>query len=83
MSQKKFVVDDETQIVRVVRSYLKIANSHIVAVSHRQEALFLARVEKPNLGVLDISMPKMDGLEFTCVSGLTFQGLYTYVDCVR
>ena len=65
MSQKILVVDDEVQIVRVVRSYLEQANYEVITASNGQDALFLARDEKPNLVVLDISMPKMDGLEFT------------------
>ena len=65
MSQKILVVDDEIQIVRVVRSYLEQANYEVITASNGQDALFLARDEKPNLIVLDISMPKMDGLELT------------------
>jgi two-component system alkaline phosphatase synthesis response regulator PhoP len=65
MTQKILVVDDEIQIVRVVRSYLEQANYEVITASNGQDALFLAREEKPNLVVLDISMPKMDGLEFT------------------
>jgi DNA-binding response OmpR family regulator len=65
MSQKILVVDDEIQIVRVVRSYLENANYQVLTASNGQDALFIAREEKPNLVVLDISMPKMDGLEFT------------------
>ncbi len=65
MSQKILVVDDEVQIVRVVRSYLEQANYAVITASNGQDALFLARDEKPNLVVLDLSMPKMDGLEFT------------------
>ena len=65
MSHKILVVDDEVQIVRVVRSYLEQANYQVITASNGQEALFIARGEKPDLVVLDISMPKMDGLEFT------------------
>ncbi|MDF1513971.1 MAG: response regulator transcription factor [Anaerolineae bacterium] len=65
MAQKIMVVDDEIQIVRVVRSYLEQANYDVITASNGQDALFLAREEKPDLVVLDIAMPKMDGLEFT------------------
>ena len=65
MSQKILVVDDEVQIVRIVRSYLEQANYTVITATNGQDALFLARDEKPNLVVLDLSMPKMDGLEFT------------------
>ena len=65
MSQKILVVDDEIQIVRVVRSYLEQANYAVITAHNGQDALFLACEEKPNLVVLDLSMPKMDGMEFT------------------
>lgn len=59
------VVDDEREIVRVARSYLEKAGYRVVTASNGQEALFVARDEKPDLVVLDLQMPKMDGLEFT------------------
>ena len=43
MAQKILVVDDEAQIVRVVRSYLENAGYQVVTASNGQEALTLAR----------------------------------------
>ncbi len=63
--QTVLVVDDEKEIVRVVRGYLEKAGYRVVSASNGQEALFVARDEKPGLVVLDLQMPKMDGLEFT------------------
>ncbi len=65
MAQKILVVDDEVQIVRVVRGYLEKAGYRVVTASDGQEALFVARQETPDLVVLDLQMPKLDGLEFT------------------
>lgn len=65
MVQKILVVDDELQIVRVVRSYLEKAGYRVLTASNGQDALFVARHEKPALVVLDLQMPQMDGLEFT------------------
>ena len=65
MTQKILVVDDELQIVRVVRGYLEKAGYRVVTASDGQEALFVARQEKPDLVVLDLQMPQLDGLEFT------------------
>jgi len=59
------VVDDEPEIVRLVRSYLEQDGHRVVAAFNGKEALYTARHEKPDLVVLDILMPKMDGLEFT------------------
>ena len=65
MPQKILVVDDELQIVRVARSYLEKADYRVLTASNGKEALFVARHEKPDLVVLDLQMPEMDGLEFT------------------
>lgn len=65
MPQKILVVDDELQIVRVARSYLEKAGYRVLTASNGKEALFVARHEKPDLVVLDLQMPEMDGLEFT------------------
>ncbi len=65
MAQKILVVDDELQIVRVARSYLEKAGYRVLTASNGKEALFVARHEKPDLVVLDLQMPEMDGLEFT------------------
>jgi DNA-binding response OmpR family regulator len=63
--QKILVVDDELQIVRVVRGYLEKAGYQVLTATNGQDALYLARDERPDLVVLDIQMPKLDGLEFT------------------
>jgi len=65
MVNKILVVDDELEIVRVVRSYLERAGYQVVTATNGREALFVARHERPALVVLDLQMPEMDGLEFT------------------
>jgi DNA-binding response OmpR family regulator len=65
MAQTILVVDDEPEIVRLVRAYLEGAGFRVVTASDGQEALYVARDEKPDLVVLDVLMPRMDGLEFT------------------
>jgi two-component system alkaline phosphatase synthesis response regulator PhoP len=65
MTETILVVDDEAEIVRLVRAYLEQAGYRVVTASDGQEALFVARHEKPDLVVLDLLMPRMDGLEFT------------------
>jgi DNA-binding response OmpR family regulator len=65
MTQTILVVDDEPQIVRLVRSYLEKAGFRVVTASDGEQAIYVARHEKPDLAVLDILMPRMDGLEFT------------------
>ncbi|HHN93465.1 MAG TPA: response regulator transcription factor [Anaerolineae bacterium] len=65
MAQTILVVDDEPEIVRLVRAYLENAGFRVVTASDGEQALYVARHEKPDLVVLDILMPRMDGLEFT------------------
>jgi two-component system alkaline phosphatase synthesis response regulator PhoP len=65
MTQTILVVDDEPEIVRLVRAYLEQAGYRVVIASDGQEALHVARREKPDLVVLDVLMPRLDGLEFT------------------
>lgn len=63
--QTILVVDDEPQILRLVRAYLEEAGFRVVTASDGEQALYVARHEHPDLIVLDIRMPKMDGMEFT------------------
>ncbi len=63
MSSKILVVDDETKIVRLVRSYLEQSGFTVVEANDGQTALIQARREKPDLVVLDLGLPGIDGLE--------------------
>ncbi|MFP4345774.1 MAG: response regulator transcription factor [Anaerolineales bacterium] len=65
MPRTILVADDEPQIVRVVRGYLEQAGYRVVSAHDGREALFAARHERPDLVILDLQMPEMDGLEFT------------------
>jgi DNA-binding response OmpR family regulator len=57
------VVDDEPKIVKLVRSYLVQAGYTVVEAGDGQTALIQARREKPDLVVLDLGLPGIDGLE--------------------
>ncbi len=57
------VVDDEAPIVDLVRFTLEDADVRIVEASDGAEALVLARRIKPDLVLLDVHMPSLDGLE--------------------
>jgi two-component system alkaline phosphatase synthesis response regulator PhoP len=63
MSQKILVVDDEAEIVRLVRAYLERAGFAVVTASEGREALAVFRHERPNLVVLDLNLPGLDGLD--------------------
>ena len=58
------VVDDKASVVQMLRDYLCGKGYHAVTASNGREALFVARQEKPDLVLLDIMMPEMDGFDF-------------------
>jgi len=64
MSQLILVVDDEVNLVKVVRGYLEQAGYRVVTANDGREALFTAREYQPDLIILDLMMPVMDGLAF-------------------
>jgi DNA-binding response OmpR family regulator len=57
------VVDDEPKIVKLVRDYLERAGFVVRAATDGRTALSLARTEKPDLMVLDLGLPQLDGLD--------------------
>lgn len=63
MSAKILVVDDEAKIVKLVRAYLEQAGFSVVTAEDGQTALIQARREKPDLIVLDLGLPAIDGLD--------------------
>lgn len=58
------IVDDKLNTLRLLTDYLSEMGFRIVTASNGREALMVARHEKPDLVLLDIMMPQMDGLEF-------------------
>src|SRR5512142_1129514 len=65
MAQTIMVVDDEKRLVSLVESYLNQAGYRVVTASNGKEALAVAARENPDLIILDLMMPEMDGHEFT------------------
>jgi two-component system alkaline phosphatase synthesis response regulator PhoP len=63
MSQKILVVDDELDIVKVVRAYLEQSGFRVITVSDGEQALAAFRHEQPDLIVLDLNLPKLNGLD--------------------
>jgi two-component system alkaline phosphatase synthesis response regulator PhoP len=57
------VVDDEPGIVAIARDYLDRAGFRVITAGDGVTALRLARTERPNLLVLDLMLPGMDGLD--------------------
>lgn len=65
MSSKILVVDDKAEIVRLVRAYLEQAGFAVVVAEDGPMALAQARRERPDLIILDLGLPGMDGLDVT------------------
>ena len=63
MNRKILAVDDEKHILRLVQINLEKAGYAVVTGSNGQEAVEVARREKPDLIVMDVMMPVMDGFE--------------------
>ena len=58
------VVDDEARLVSLVETYLAQSGFRVVSASNGREALAVAEKQVPDLIILDIMMPEMDGYEF-------------------
>ncbi len=65
MAQRILVVDDDRQIVRLLRSYLEQAGFHVFVAYSGDEALRSLRADRPDLVVLDLMLPKRDGWDVT------------------
>jgi two-component system alkaline phosphatase synthesis response regulator PhoP/two-component system response regulator VicR len=63
MSKKILAVDDERHIVRLVQINLQKEGYEVVTAGNGREALEKVESEKPDLIVMDVMMPEMDGFE--------------------
>jgi len=59
------VVDDEPRIAEICRDYLQRAGFKVITAATGEDALTLARTRRPDLIVLDLRLPRMDGLDVT------------------
>jgi DNA-binding response OmpR family regulator len=63
MPKKILVVDDEPKIAEICQDYLESAGYEVVTAMTGPDGLSAARLEKPDLVVLDLMLPEMDGLD--------------------
>ncbi len=63
MAKKILVIDDEPEIVQICSDYLQAAGFDILTAGDGPEGLTKARSHKPDLVVLDLMLPGMDGLD--------------------
>jgi len=64
MTKTILVVDDKANMRTLVREYLTAEGFRVTTAGDGRQALFAARQEKPDLILLDIMMPEMDGYDF-------------------
>jgi DNA-binding response OmpR family regulator len=64
MSKLILIVDDEAKLRRVIRAYLEKEGYRALEAANGSEALFTARSDPPDLILLDVMMPEMNGYEF-------------------
>ncbi len=63
MKQRILTVDDELSIIRFLRSNLEDRGYTVISATNGEEALHMIEMELPDLIILDVMMPKMDGFE--------------------
>lgn len=63
MNKKILVVDDEQSIVTLLQYNLERSGYDVITASDGEEALELAENENPDLIVLDVMLPKVDGID--------------------
>lgn len=63
MNERILVVDDEPKIVKLARDYLENNGYQVISAADGQTAVARFRQEQPDLVVLDLNLPQMDGLD--------------------
>ena len=71
---KILLVDDDADILEIVGFNLEAENYQVFTAKNGKEALTIAKKEIPNLVILDVMMPEMDGIE-TCENMRKLPGL--------
>lgn len=64
MSDTILVIDDQANVRTLLKDYLSNQGYRVVQAQDGQQGLFVARHEHPDLVLLDIMMPNMDGFQF-------------------
>ena len=65
MSKVVLIVEDNTLNLKVIRDLLQVSGYTTLEATDGKQGIALAKAEKPDLILMDIQMPVMDGLEAT------------------
>jgi two-component system KDP operon response regulator KdpE len=63
IKQRVLLIDDEVRIVQFIALKLKVSGYEVICADNGEKGLELARTASPDIVLLDIIMPGMDGLE--------------------
>jgi len=64
MQKKILVIDDDPGLIKMVQSYLTAHSYQVVSATDGDEGIEKVKTEKPDLIMLDVQMPKMNGYTF-------------------
>ncbi len=59
------LVEDTKEVIMMIRDYLELAGYKVVTAQDGIDAIAQAKVARPDLILMDVQMPRMDGLEAT------------------
>lgn len=65
MNQKILIAEDEADIRSILRLYLESEGYAVIETDNGEDALALAAEQAPDLAILDVMMPKLDGYAVT------------------
>ena len=65
ITQRILVVDDDKEVVRLMRGYLEQANYEVLVAYNGETAMHAIRRERPDLVLLDLMLPDRDGWDIT------------------
>lgn len=71
------VVDDEREIAELVRDYLEYEGFNVILAFDGQQALKLYQKHQPDMAILDVMLPKLDGLKYAKPSAQSHQSLFS------
>jgi len=80
MPKRILVVDDEVEAVKMMRIVLEASGYEVIGAHEGQEALKKAREENPDLIILDLMLPKIDGYKVCRM--LKFDEKYKHIPIV-
>lgn len=64
MAQKILVIDDEPNVIRIVRTRLEANGYEVADACDGEDGLKKVKLERPDLILVDVMMPKMNGYDF-------------------